>query len=97
MGLLRILGVVVVLGVDTGRYLVGHDAHLFHDVDLTALRPGVRVPVVAYGHHPEGRPCTLTLRQFDAGFEIAVGPTFLHLRIDAAGVDLTVLLETMDA
>ena len=68
-------------------------AHLLHDVNLTVGRPGTEV----HGHHPESRPRSLALRQFDAGLDIAVGPTVLHLCIHATGVDLAVLLQGSDA
>ena len=84
MGLLRVLGVVVVLRVDARRHLVRHAAHFLHDVDLATHRPGIGAPVVAHRHHPEGGPCALTLRQLDASLEVAVLPALIHVGIDAA-------------
>ena len=93
VGHLCALGMHVGVGVKARRYIVGMIAHLLHNVNLAVSRPRTEV----HRHHPEGRPCTLTLRQFDAGLDIAVLPAFLHLGIDTAGVDLAVLLQGGDA
>src|SRR6267154_1743019 len=49
----------------------GFPADIFHDVDFAALGPTDGRDVVT--KHPEGRPHSLPGRNFDAGFEAAVG------------------------
>ena len=48
------------------------------------------------GHHPEGRPGALALRQLDASLHVAVLPTGIPAGIDAAGIDGAVLLEAVN-
>ena len=93
MGHLCACGVDVSIGVQAAGDVVGVAAHLLHDVYLTIGGPRLEVD----WHHPEGRPCALALWQLDAGLNISVGPTAVHLGIDTSGVDLAVLLEAVDA
>ena len=83
----------VSVGMQTRGYIVRMVAHLLHDVNLAVGRPRAEI----HGHHPEGRPRALALRQLDARLDIAILPALLHLGIDAAGMDLTVLLQGGDA
>ena len=89
---LRTVAVYMGIGMETRRHIVGMIAHLFHDVDLAVGRPAREVD----GHHPEGWPSALALRQLDAGFHVAISPTLAGMGIDAAGIDLSVLLEAAD-
>ncbi len=58
-------------------------ADVFHDVDLAARRPADFVDVVA--EHPERGPDSLSIGNFDAGFEASVGLIEFALRVQARG------------
>ena len=82
--------------MDGARHLVGHHAHLFHDVDFAAIGPWVGVVVVVGRHHPECRPGAFSLGQLDFGLKVAVLPAHVIARIDAARVHPITLFEGSD-
>ena len=61
----------------------GFLADVFHDVDFAALGPADGGNVFA--EHPEGGPHALAFRDFDAGFDAAVGLGEEALRFQAGG------------
>ena len=89
---LSIIRVHMGIGVQTRRYEVGVIAHFLHDINLAIGRPGVEV----HRHHPESRPCALTLGQLDASLDVAILPTFLHVGIHTTRINLAILLEAVD-
>src|SRR3954466_3965958 len=57
-------------------------ANVFHDVDLAACRPALLPNVVA--QHPERRPDSLSVRNFDARFKPSILLRELALRLQPA-------------
>src|SRR5574344_1509828 len=80
--------IIILITMDGRICDIGYISHCLHNIDFAISRPCGEID----RHHPESRPCTLALRQFDTSLYISIFPSCMFFGIDSTRIDLSVYL-----